>query len=107
MNSRTRRNIMLGPMEQYIMLAILRHNNRAYGSDITKELDERIDIQITVGALYTTLNRMHEKKVLGVATSEEGERRKGQKYFSVTDDGLKMLVEAREMIDKMKEGLSF
>lgn len=52
----------LGEFEQMVMLAILKLNDNAYGVSIRDMLVEAIDRDVSVGALYTTLERL-EKKV--------------------------------------------
>ena len=79
----------LGEFEQFLLLAILKLRDSAYGSSIRQLLAETIERDVTIGALYTTLERLESKGLveskMGEATPERGGRAK--KYFKVTAQG--------------------
>ena len=70
----------LGEFEQAVLLAIVRMKTEAYGVPIRRELSERLDRLVSVGALYTTLERIEGKGFVsswtGGATPERGGRAK-------------------------------
>lgn len=74
----------------------------AYGVGIKREIEERLERKVSIGALHTALQRMTDKGLvssqLGEATAERGGKRK--RYFEVTADGEAVLERARE--DRMK-----
>ncbi|WP_462169932.1 PadR family transcriptional regulator [Pseudoalteromonas xiamenensis] len=80
----------LGEFEQMVLLAIVRLKQDAYGATIRQLLAETIQRDVSIGALYTTLDRLEKKglltSMLGESTSERGGRAK--KYFNVTADGV-------------------
>lgn len=99
----------LGEFEQFLLLAILRLKDNAYGSTIRQLLSDTIDRDVTIGALYTTLDRLEKKGMLtsrmGEATAERGGRAK--KYFSVSAQGQQALKRSRQALDSMWQGLAF
>ncbi|GGF82133.1 PadR family transcriptional regulator [Alteromonas lipolytica] len=93
----------LGEFEQYVLLAILRLSEQAYGTTIRQVLFDVIQRDVSIGALYTTLTRLEEKGLissrLGEATAERGGRAK--KYFVVTGEGKRALNDTRRSLDAM------
>ncbi|MEJ2247449.1 MAG: PadR family transcriptional regulator [Acidobacteriota bacterium] len=76
-----------------LLLAILRLNDQAYGVTIRHELHVRAKKDVTIGAIYTCLERLEKKGFveswLGEPTSARGGRAK--RYYRVTAKGLKTL----------------
>ena len=92
--------VTLGDLEKFILMAILNNHNDAYGVEIKRDIKEKINKDISVGALYTTLDRLETKGLVearvGEATEERGGRAK--KYFRVTALGQNTLsVSLREI----------
>ena len=54
----------LGEFEQIVLLAVLRLADSAYGVPIRREIEERGGRKVTVGALYSTLDRLEAKGYL-------------------------------------------
>lgn len=98
----------LGEFEQFLLLAILRLGENAYGSTIRQLLAEAINRDVTIGALYTTLERLEKKGLvesrMGEATSERGGRAK--KYFSVSAQGQSALKRSKQALASMWQGLA-
>jgi PadR family transcriptional regulator, regulatory protein PadR len=80
----------IGPLEYTVLAAIIHVGDGAYGTSIQNEIASRKSRVPTVGALYTTLDRLQTKRLvtswLGEATPRRGGRAK--KHFSVTDAGV-------------------
>jgi DNA-binding PadR family transcriptional regulator len=97
----------LGELEQIVLLAVIRLGDGAYGVPIRRAIENRTRRQITVGALYRTLDRLEDKGYLtswfGDPTPERGGRSK--RYFKVEALALKALRESRSALDAMWEGL--
>lgn len=93
----------LGEFEQVAMLALIRLKNNAYGVPIRQEISERIGRDVSIGAIYTTLDRLEKKgfvsSYLGEPTPERGGRAK--RYFKVEAPGIKALNESREVMNLM------
>lgn len=98
----------LGEFEHYVLLAVLRLKDTAYGASIRTLLHDEIARDVALGALYATLERMEKK---GLVTSEMGEptaQRGGRpkRFFSVTAQGISALKHTRESIDTMWQNVS-
>jgi len=95
--------ISLGDLERFILLAIINNHNNAYGVEIKRTIKEKINKDVSVGALYTTLDRLENKSFLtsntGDATEERGGRAK--KYFQVTASGVNTLNQSLHEIAQM------
>lgn len=98
----------LGEFEQFLLLSILRLGDDAYGTAIRHLLAEVIQREVTVGALYTTLERLENKSLLasrmGEATHERGGRAK--KYYKVTANGIQALKRSKQALTVMWENIS-
>jgi DNA-binding PadR family transcriptional regulator len=97
----------LGEFEQIVLLAILRLGDNGYGVPIRREIEKRTRRSLTVGSLYSTLERLEQKGYItswfGDPTPERGGRSK--RYFKVKPLGLRALRESREALAAMWEGL--
>lgn len=97
----------LGVFEFTVMLAVLHLGANAYGMTIRREICERTGRDVSIGAVYATLDRLEEKgyvkSFLGEATAERGGRAK--KYFQIRAAGERALRASREAIAGMLQGL--
>jgi len=98
----------LGEFEQFLLLSILKLGDNAYGSSIRQLLADTIGRDVTIGALYTTLERLDKKGLLdshmGEATPERGGRAK--KYFKVTAKGQHALTRSKRALTSMWENVA-
>jgi len=99
--------VSLGEFEQIVLLAILRLDEDAYGVTIRSEIAACVGRRVAPGALYTTLDRMHEKGLvrsrIGEATAQRGGRAK--RYFTLTARGRAALVQGQLAYKKLLDGL--
>jgi DNA-binding PadR family transcriptional regulator len=97
----------LGEFEQIVLLAILRLAESAYGVPIRHEIEKRADRKVTVGALYSTLDRLEAKGYVSSwfadPTGERGGR--SRRYFRVEPLGIEALALTKEMFDRMWKGV--
>lgn len=104
----TEKEKFLGEFEQMTLLAVMRLGDGAYGTTIRQTLCETIGRDVTIGALYTTLERMEKKGLLqskmGEATPERGGRAK--KYFELTTRGVNALQRSKQALTNLWSGLS-
>lgn len=88
----------LGEFEELVMLTVGILHTDAYGVAIIDEMEQRLDRQVSIGALQTVLRRLESKGYLksefGEATSVRGGKRK--RYFSLTSLGSRILRETQE-----------
>jgi len=97
----------LGEFEQHVLAAVLRQRGNAYGMTIRREIAERTGRDVSIGAVYATLDRLEQKGFVrsrtGEATPERGGRAK--RYFQIGAPGVRALEESRRASDRMLEGL--
>lgn len=100
-------NDHLGDLEQLILLALLRLDDNAYGVTIRQELDERAGRDVSLGAIYTTLERLERKGLvasrIGEPTAMRGGRRK--KFYRLRPAGARALDRSYSALQRMSEGL--
>jgi PadR family transcriptional regulator, regulatory protein PadR len=97
----------LGEFEHIIVLALLRLEDRAYGVTVRQEIEFRIQREVSIGAVYATLDRLETKGYVkshhGDPTPERGGRSK--RFFRVTPRGVAAVNRAQRAIHSMAEGL--
>ena len=97
----------LGEFEQFLLLSIMKLGANAYGSAIRQLLAVTINRDVTIGALYTTLERLETKGLIdskmGEVTPERGGRAK--KYFQVTAKGQHALKRSKQALSSMWENV--
>ena len=98
----------LGEFEQIVMLAILQLGDDAYGMTIRQEIETRAGRDVTVSAVYITLDRLLAKgyvsDFMGEPTTERGGRAK--RFFRVEGQGMKALQRSQHAMSKMSAGLN-
>jgi DNA-binding PadR family transcriptional regulator len=97
----------LGEFEQIVMLAILRLPENAYGMRIRMEIKDVAGRNASLGAVYTTLERLEDKGFLSSWIGEVTEPRAGRakKYFKVTASGATALKASLRSTESLKAGL--
>ena len=97
----------LGDFEQLVLLALVRLKDDAYGVTIHDEIVRRARREVTIAAVYKTLERLEAKGLavsrVGEPTAERGGRRK--KYFSIQPAGRRALAQALASLRRMTDGL--
>ncbi len=97
----------LGEFEHIIVLALLRLEEKAYGVTVRQEIEARTRREVSVGAVYTTLERLEQKgyvrSYLDDPTPERGGRSK--RFFRVTAKGSAAVTRTHRALQRMTEGL--
>lgn len=97
----------LGGFEQLLLLAILRLGDDAYGITIRDEIENRARRPASLGAIYTALDRLEQKKLVcswaGGATAERGGRAK--RFYRVEAAGQLALKESLSVTQRMAAGI--
>lgn len=97
----------LGELEQLLLLAVLRLGDDAYGVTIQRELSSIAGRKISLGAIYTTMDRLEAKRyvssTLGGATPERGGRSK--RFFIVEGGGRAALAQSLDTIRRLARGV--
>ena len=96
----------LGGLEEVVLLAVMRLGPDSYGISIRDEIESRTGREISLGAIYPTLDRLETKGLLssrkGEPTGERGGR--SRRHFKLEEAGLSALRESRGLIDAMWDG---
>lgn len=97
-----------GGFEQLVMLAVARLGDGSYGMTVRRSLEERTGRDVSLGAVYSTLDRLETK---GYVTSSEGagtsdREGKGRRFFKLTSPGLRALNDGIRALDRMREGVA-
>lgn len=97
----------LGEFEQMVMLAVMRMGDEAFGPNIAEELERRAQRDVSRGALYTTLDRLEGKGYLRWEIEAHTSERKGsrKRKFEVTPEGVEQLINCREALLNLWDGL--
>jgi len=97
----------LGELEQMVLLAILRLDDKAFGTNVLGELNRRVQRRVSRGALYVTLDRLEEKGMLTSKLGDPTPRRGGRprRYMTVTPTGVAALRRSRAAWINLWEGL--
>lgn len=70
----------LGEFEHLVLMALLRVGNGGYGAEIRREIQARTGRDLSVAAVYVTLNRLETKRMVvsysGDPTPQRGGRRR-------------------------------
>lgn len=99
----------LGHFEEIVLLAILRLGEEAYGAKIRQKVSEATERDVSIGAIYATLDRLERKGYVnswqGGATPERGGRSK--RYFKIKGAGAQALSDTNTARNKLGAGLDF
>ena len=97
----------LGEFEQLVLLALFQLDPEAYGVAIRDEIEERTGRRVALGAVYTTLLRLEDKRLVasrvGEPSPERGGRRK--KYYRPTAAGRREMLASLDALRGMSRGL--
>jgi len=96
----------LGDFEEIVLLAVMRLGAESYGVTIKEEIEERTGREVSLGAIYPTLERREQKGYVSSWTGEpRGERGgRARRHFRLEPAGLEALRRSREEIIAMWEG---
>jgi PadR family transcriptional regulator PadR len=98
---------MLGEFEQVVLLAVIRAGDDAYGVTIRGAIVRESRRDVSLAAVYKTLNRLEDKGLVlarvGEPTPERGGRRK--RYYALTAAGRRSLRQSVQVLQRMARGL--
>ena len=98
---------VLGAFEEMVLLALLHQGRNAYGVSIRRELAERSGSDVTMGAVYATLDRLEDKGMVRPAPGDTKESRRGRprRYYAIQPGGIAALAKTRSVRDTMWQGI--
>ena len=93
----------LGAFEEQVMLAVARTAGEAYGMSVRRELERVTERDVTVGAVYATLDRLEAKRL--VSSSRSGYDAGARRLFAITAAGARALAETRSVRERLWRGV--
>jgi len=100
---------MLGEFEYLLLTAAVRLGKDAYGAAIRQDIESSTGRRCSIGALYTTLDRLEAKGLvetwMGPATPQRGGRRK--RMVRVTRSGVTAAAAFYDAVARASRGLSW
>ena len=98
---------MLGKFEELILLALIRVGPDQPASAIFEVITDRLNQEKSFGAVYTTLDRMVDKKYIKVSSPKVSSGKgKKRRYFTISGEGRAALSQSMNMTNSMADGLS-
>jgi DNA-binding PadR family transcriptional regulator len=98
---------IVGEFEHFVLLALVRLGNGAYGASIRREIRERTGRDASAGTVYMTLGRLENKKMIasyvGIPSPHRGGRRR--KHYLIDAEGEKALGRSWRAFTAMAEGI--
>ena len=100
---------MLGEFEYLLITATASLGDEAYGAAIREEIQKNTRRPCSIGALYTTIDRLEQKGLLrtwmGAATPERGGRSK--RMVRVTFKGVAAAKDFYQAVTRISQGASW
>ena len=97
----------MGAFEELVLLALARGRGEAYGTTVHREIEDKTGRDVTIGAVYATLDRLETKGLvrshLGDAT--EGRWGRARRHFRLLPTDAEALSKARRMRAGLWEGV--
>ena len=93
----------VGELEELVLLSVAGLSSEAYTVQIQLHIESNAGRFVTMGALYTALDRLEDKGLvlskLGEVTPQRGGRRK--RFYQITSSGIQLLLDLRESRNKL------
>jgi len=94
---------LLGSFEEQVMLAVVRTADEAYGMVVRRELERVTGRELTIGAVYATLDRLEAKRLVRSVRADVGGA--SRRIFGVTRRGAEALAETRAIRERLWKGV--
>jgi PadR family transcriptional regulator, regulatory protein PadR len=95
--------VLLGSLEEQVMLAVVRRGHDAYGMSVRQELAAVTRRDVAIGAVYATLDRLEAKGlVVSARPTSQGPSRR---VFAVTPAGARSLGLTRATRERLWSGV--
>lgn len=102
------RGDLLGSLEHLVLLALVRLGDNAYGMTVRREIEARTGRDLSIGAIYATLERLEAKgyirSEIGEPTAERGGR--GKRIFRLEARGEGALHASQQALRSMSAGIA-
>lgn len=101
------KGVSLGAFEHVVLLALMHLDRNGYGMLVRSEIQRRTGRDVSIGAVYATLDRLEEKGLvrseIGAPSPQRGGR--ARRSFTITAKGARAVRDARSALARMSEGL--
>jgi DNA-binding PadR family transcriptional regulator len=96
----------LGEFELCVLLAVTQLGSEAYGMRVRQQIEARTGRAVAIGAVYATLARLEEQRLVSARVGEPQPVRGGRarKCFRLTESGERALAAATGMLKRMMAG---
>ena len=95
---------LLGSFEEQVMLAVVRTGAaEAYGMAVRRELERVTGREVTIGAVYATLDRLEAKRL--VRSVRAGSAGASRRVFALTRRGAEALAKTRAVRERLWRGV--
>ncbi|MCB9385042.1 MAG: PadR family transcriptional regulator [Bryobacterales bacterium] len=100
---------MLGEFEYLLASAVMRLGDKAYGAGVRAEMEAATGRKCSVGALYTTIDRLERKGLIETWMSEPTPQRGGRakRMIRLTPEGVRAAADFYESVTRASRGLSW
>jgi PadR family transcriptional regulator, regulatory protein PadR len=103
--SREARPVLLGSLEEQVMLAVIRTADEAYGMNVRRELETVTERDVTIGSVYATLDRLEAKGLVTSTRTAAAPDAASRRVFAVTTSGARALALTRTTRDRLWTGV--
>jgi DNA-binding PadR family transcriptional regulator len=99
---------VLGAFEELVLVALLHQGDDASPVSIRRELAERLESDVAMGAVYATLDRLADKRLARARETRGPSSGPGRPrtYYEILPDGLSALEQTRRRRREMWRGIS-
>lgn len=97
--------VLLGALEEQVLLAVLRTAGEAYGMAVRRELEAVTGRDVAIGAVYATLDRLEAKGLVASARTTGAPSAPSRRLFAVTPHGRQSLAHTRDLRERLWHGL--
>jgi PadR family transcriptional regulator PadR len=97
----------IGRLELAVLLSVARLADGAYGASVRRDVSARTGRDYSIGAVYTTLQRLEDKRLLrsrmGEPTAQRGGR--ARRWYRLTASGARALEQAQAQRNALWSGV--
>lgn len=88
------------------MVAVARCGDEAYGMTVRREIQARTARDVSIGAVYATLDRLEGKGWVSSRYADAMDGGSGtRRYFTLAPDGVRALIEVRRLRERLWDGV--
>ena len=97
--------VLLGALEEQVLLAVIRTAEEAYGMNVRRELEDVTEREMTIGSVYATLDRLEAKGLVTSSRQALPADAPSRRIFAVTAAGALSLSLTRNTRDRLWNGV--